>query len=246
MENINKTDELLKRFNENYNGLLSMIQNSINTSINEIKSMINQIPELTHSLTTLDKSITDIDAQVTKQRDEKEILERDISELKDKIRKGKDESAELLTEVLNLNAIGSDFENQLEQVNRENVQATQEKEQLTEKVRNFRLKLEETEKNQEAELQKKRDTVVAAMQSVERIQNEEPILDFLLAEGSRDTPELEIIAALSETGQANLDEIKRKASVPAAIAVRSVRKLHDAGLIQFDETHNNVRLLKQI
>ena len=84
------------------------------------------------------------------------------------------------------------------------------------------------------------------MQSVERIQNEEPILDFLLAEGSRDTPELEIIAALSETGQANLDEIKRKASVPAAIAVRSVRKLHDAGLIQFDETHNNVRLLKQI
>ena len=124
--------------------------------------------------------------------------------------------------------------------------ATAEKTSLEEKVKDLTRKVEETERTQEAELKEKRDSVVTAMQAVERMQNEAPVLDYLLAEGSRDTPELEILTVLGDSGEASVDDIKKKAGVPAAIALRSIRKLHDMDLIEYDEPNNQVRLLKPI
>ncbi|MHA2059927.1 MAG: hypothetical protein ACW976_04030 [Candidatus Ranarchaeia archaeon] len=246
MENVTKTDELLKQLKEDVDSLRTSFQDQITSIANEVDGLINKTPEVSHYLDNLEKRIGEVEEQISRQRGSREILETEVAELKDNIGEAEVNETQLENEVKKLSETTQDLTNQVEQVNREIEKAVTEKTTLEERVKTMTRKVEETEKLQEAELKEKRDSVVTAMQAVERMQNEAPVLDYLLAEGSRDTPELEILTVLGEKPEASVDEIKQKARVPAAIALRSIRKLHDMDLIEFDEPNNQVRLLKQI
>ncbi|MHA2407464.1 MAG: hypothetical protein ACXACA_03760 [Candidatus Ranarchaeia archaeon] len=245
MENVTKTDELLKQLKEDVDSLRSSFQDQITSVTNEIEGLINKTPEVSHYMDNLEKRIGEVEEQISRQRENRETLETEVADLKDNIGQSEVEDTQLDNEVKKLTETTEDLGNQVEQVNREIEKAVSEKTTLEEKVRNLTKSVEDTEKLQEAELREKRESVVTAMQAVERMQSEAPVLDYLLAEGSRDTPELEILTVLGEKTEASVDEIKQKAQVPAAIALRSIRKLHDMDLIEYDEPNNQVRLLKQ-
>ena len=246
MENVNKTDELLRRFKESLEGLKQSFQEQMDTSRSEVEVVINKTPEVGHFLESMMNRITEVEVQIERQRKDREILEGEIANLKTNVGNSEEEGAQLDAEKGKLEEALNDLRTQVEQVKREIDAATSEKNELDLKVKGLEKNVQETEQLQENELKDKRETVVNAMQAVEKMQREEPILDFLLTGGSQDTPELEIITTLVDEGKAPVEEVKKNAKVPAAIAMRTVQKLQETGLIAYDPGSGEVRLLKEI
>ena len=246
MENVNKTDELLRRFKESLEGLKQSFQEQMDTSRSEVELVISKTPEIGHFLESMMNRITEVEVQIERQRRDRDTVESEITNLKSEIAHSEEEGAQIDAERARLEEALNDLRAQVEQVKREIDTATNEKNELDMKVKGLEKNVQETEQLQENELKEKRETVVNAMQAVEKMQREEPILDFLLTGGSQDTPELEIITTLADEGKAPVEEVKKNAKVPAAIAMRTVQKLQDAGLIAYDPGSGEVRLLKGI
>ena len=65
---------------------------------------------------------------------------------------------------------------------------------------------------------------------------------FLMENSDEEIHEVDILAAIMEKGTANLDDLKKQMDVPPIMAVRTIKQMAVKGIINLDESTNEVKL----
>jgi len=104
--------------------------------------------------------------------------------------------------------------------------------------------VEETRKANESEFAEQKQALEEAKRRLEELREANVVVDYLLTEGSAEPPELGILATLLRRREATVEELKRSAKVPPAIATRHINALQQKGIIEV--AGGRVRLVKPI
>ncbi|MFX0097525.1 MAG: winged helix-turn-helix transcriptional regulator, partial [Candidatus Hodarchaeota archaeon] len=95
------------------------------------------------------------------------------------------------------------------------------------------------------EFEEKQTGLQAMQQSLQKIRNEEGVLDYLLSDAGSAPSEIDIVAILAQKRQISQRELQEFVSVPPAIIMKAVRFLEEKGIL-FTSPDGFIRLTKPI
>jgi len=196
------------------------------------------------------KEIEDFEAVVRSQNSELTELKLKSDELDKKLDELKKMKTELTSKISELNS-------SLETVNDDLKTPQLEFENLISKLNSLNQKITSKEDEKSAMNQKKLDyqnrenylqttyteeKMADLNTKLSQLKRNNFFTSFLIENSEEKIPEVDIIATIMTQGSVNLDELKKLLDVPPIMAVRTIKQLAIAGIINLDEDTNIITM----
>lgn len=243
MPEISNIKDLLRKTEEETKELKEFLNSKLESIIEEVNMSNKAMGSLEKNLESTENRIKKYDTQITELKEKKTNLEQTVKDLKSKIEETSNKIAELKDKLSNMKV-------KLEEANKEFIQLKNEKEEKQNKLEELNKKVKQLEeeivrikKANEEEFAEKKAGFNKIREELNKLARENAVIDFILAEGSYSTPEVEILTILFKTKASTIEEIKREVKSPPVVTVRTVRKLAGMNILSYEESTGHVKLL---
>ena len=235
--------DLLKKIEEETSGFKESIITKLESIVEEVKLSNKAVEDVEKEIETTETRIKKYDDQITELKDKKSNLEQAVKNLKANIEKTNNKIAELKDKLSNLKAKLEEANEELAQLKSENEKKEEELEGLNQKVKQLEEEVTRIKRANEEEFAEKSVGLNKIREELSNLVKENAAVDFILAEGSYTTPEVDILTILFQTKVSSIEEIKRGVKVPPVMTVRTVKKLAEMKILSYDESTGQVKLL---
>lgn len=213
-------DELVKGLSETYK-LMKILEK-------EDEELNNEISDLNNQLTSLKTKSEEMDTKIEGLRSKKEESTLKIQELNSNLEKIISDSKKPQFELENLSSKVEGLNGKISAKEAEKAELDQKK------IDN------ENKENQLSGDQKARMAEVEKQNG--RLKKENFFPMFVYEHAPEEISEVDIIATIMEKGTINLDTLKKSLDIPPIMAVRTIKQLALKGLINLNESTNEVSL----
>jgi len=212
--------------------------------VKEIARMLETVGQIEDELAAANQRIQDrqgtlsnLQEQLSQVREAGAGLEAKTADLQSQIGDEQRQISRLEKEFATTKGRLDSITNSLEQRKAQLTKTTTEADDLQRRIG------EQAEANSQA-LATRKQQLAALQVQVQQIQEYNPVADFLVSEGV-EPPEFEILASLIWKGEVSLDELKKQAKAPPAVALRVVKSLEQKGVVKVSAA-GRVRLAKPL
>jgi len=235
--------DLLKKIEEETSGFKESIVSKLESIIEEVKISNKAVEDVEKEIETTETRIKKYDEQITELKEKKSNLEQAVKNLKANVEETNNKIIELKDKISNIKTKLEEANEELAQLKNENEKKKEELEELNEKVRQLEEEVTRIKKANEEEFAEKSTGLNKIREELSSLVKENAVVDFILAEGSYTTPEVEILTILFQTKVSSIEEIKRGVKVPPVMTVRTIKKLAEMKILSYDESTGQIKLL---
>ena len=243
MSEISSIKDLLRKTEEETRELKEFLSSKLESIIEEINTSNKAVENLEKDLKNIENRIKKYDAQIVELKERRRNLEQTVKDLNLEIEGTKNKIVGLRDKLSNVKAKLEEANKELVQLKNENESKKKELEELNQKVRQLEEEVIRIKKANEEEFAEKSVGLNKIREELNKLAKENAVVDFILAEGSYTTPEVEILTILFQTKVSSIEEIKREVKVPPVMTVRTIRKLAEKNILSYDESTGQVKLL---
>lgn len=243
MSEISNIKDLLRKTEEDTRGLKEFLNSKLESIIEEANASSKAMESLEKDLENTESRIKKYDTQITELKEKKTNLEQVVKNLQLKIEETNNKIVEFKDKF-------SDLKVKLEEANKELIRLKNEKEEkqnkleeLNQRTRQLEEEIVRIKKANEEEFAEKSVGLNKIREELNKLAGENAVVDFILAEGSYSTPEVEILTILFKTRTSTVEEIKREVKSPPVITVRTVKRLAEMNILNYDESTGQIKLL---
>ena len=230
---------LLLRNQERLKTLQETSQKRLDAILNEITTILETVEKIEQELATTDRGIQerkDVISNLTEQlaqiREVGTGVEAHVAGIYNQL--SEEQKAISVLEATRLEVKGQleALETKLEEHKTQHTSVTNQAEKVQQEIAG------RTE-SREQEINELKESLAKAEWELKRVQEENPIAEFLLQEGI-EPPELDILTYLIYKKEASVDDLKRLVKVPPAMATVKIKELEKKGILKIDG--NQVKL----
>ncbi len=230
----------IERFEGSFDMFHQVMQKHFNEIIQNLSLTWKKMKVEQKENSKLQGTIREQESELTELRTRSEELDRKIEDLNSKKEELTLETRELKSEELkitdSLNKPKLELENlstKIDSINEKIIAKESENTNLTQK------KIDNG--NRENEL---KSTFAKRMDELEKqlvqLKQNNFFTSFLIAHSDEDIPEVDILAAIMQKGRCKLDDLKKQLDFPPIMAVRTIKQLALAGIINLDENTGTI------
>jgi len=243
MSEISNIKNLLRKTEEDTRELKEFLNSKLESIIEEVNASSKALESLEKDLENTESRIKKYDMQITELKEKKTNLEQAVKNLKLKIEETNNKIVELKDKLSDLKVKLEDASKELIQLKNEKEEKQKKLEKLNQKIRQLEEEIVRIKKANEEEFAEKSVGLNKIKEELNKLARENAVVNFILAEGSYSTPEVEILTILFKTRASTIEEIKRGVKAPPVMTVRTLRKLAEMNILSYDETTGQVKLL---
>jgi chromosome segregation ATPase len=226
--------------------LTKSIEAVVNSFSEESKTIIETVDKIDAQLQAADERITTHDSNISNLEEKKQNLKAEVTSLEQKVRELDKKITSLTTETGSTSKDLMKAEETLKQHTTKIQSAKSENERLERAVSEIEQNTEKTRTSYDKEFQERRTAYEDAQKRARELTVKEPVADFLLTEATQEPTEIAIIAQLVKAGGiGSVDELKKAAKVPPALAVRTILSLEQKEII-VREGPDKIKLAKAV
>jgi len=245
MSEIARIKELLGIGESKISDLKEIASTGLKSILKEIKVANQAVQAVEQKIQETERRIETSEEQIVNLRDNRNNLQVGNEKLKEELAKLNRETVDLKREVDNLQSKIGDYNSQLGQIQSRTTDQDSELREVTNTADGLQREIERTRLSNQQEFEEKQTGLQTMQQNLQRIRNEEAILDYLLSDASSAPSEIDIVAVLSQKRQISQRELQEFVSVPPAITMKVVRSLEEKGIL-FTSPDGFIRLTKPI
>ncbi len=243
MSEISNIKDLLRKTEEDTKELKGFLNSKLESIIEEVNSSSKALESLEKDLENTESRIKKYDTQITELKEKKTNLEQAVKNLKLKIEETNNKIVEFKDKISDLKVKLENASKELIQLKNEKEEKQKKLEELNQKVKQLKEEIVRIKKANEEEFTEKSVGLNKIREELNKLASENAVIDFILAEGSYSTPEVEILTILFKTRASTVEEIKREVKAPPVMTVRTLRKLAEMNVLSYNETTGQVKLL---
>jgi chromosome segregation ATPase len=239
-----RTKDLLKRHQSRLEAFRTTTDSKLAVLLKEVAQTLEAVARIETDLAASDQRIQDrrdtlsnSQEQLSQVREAGLGLEAKVADLQSQIGEEQRQISSLEKGLAETKGRLESATNQLEQRTAQLTRATAQADDL-------RQRISTQEEANSQELAMRRQQLTASQAEAQQIRDSNPVSDFLVSEGV-EPPEFEILALLIWKSEVTLDELKKQAKVPPAVALRVVKSLEQKGIIKVSAA-GRVRLSKPL
>ncbi|MFX0069364.1 MAG: hypothetical protein ACFFC5_02075 [Promethearchaeota archaeon] len=245
MSEIARIKELLGIGESKINDLKEIASTRLKSILKEIKVADQAIHAVEQKLQETERRIETSEEQIVNLRDNRNNLQAGNEKLKEELAKLSQETADLKRQVDNLRSKIGDYNSQLGQIQSRTTDQDSELKEVTNTADGLQREIERTRLSNQQEFEEKQTGLQTMQQTLEKIRNEEAVLDYLLSDAGSTPSEIDIVAVLAQKRQISQRELQEFVSVPPAITMKVLRSLEEKGIL-FTAPDGFIRLTKPI
>ncbi len=242
MSDINNLQESLNQTGVQVKGLKSRVIANMDETIAALDKIEGSLPDIESDLATIQKQIQDNEDRIHALKDEKIKLSGEIKTVEESIQQSKDQITELGEYNTKLESSIQQLDSNATQEKLTQTRVTTETEQEKQKIQDLSARLEAKKNANENEFKEKQLHLEQLNRETKQLKENDPVIAFLLAEGNQNLPEVEIIRMLAQQPIVKVDAIKQNVSLAPALVSRTLLRLQQAKILDFDESNGIVKL----
>ena len=233
MSEVDRLKELINKNETRIRELGKSIEEALNSYSEESKRILIVAERVDENLEEADKRISEYDAQVTSLEEKRQGLKSETGFLEQKIREAEKRISSITSEINSTNKDVLRIQDNIKQFQTKIDAARTDLEKYEKEIDELEKGIEDTRQSNEKEFNERNTAYTDALKKTKELSEKEPIMDFLLTEASSEPPEIPIVAKLiTESGLANIDDLKKTTKVPPAIALRTISTLEQKGIVE--------------
>jgi chromosome segregation ATPase len=231
MAELTRTKDLLKRHQSRTEVFRTTMDSKLAAALKEVVQTIDAVARIETELAATEQCIQDrqdtlsnLQEQLSQVREAGMGLEAQVADLQSQIG---DEQRQISSLEKGLAETKGRLESATNSLEQRKAQLTK----VATQVDDLQRRIGKQQETSNQELAARRQQLTASQAEVQQIREANPVSDFLVSEGV-EPPEFEILASLIWKGEVTLDELKKQAKVPPAVALRVVKSLEQKGIIK--------------
>ncbi|MHA1713520.1 MAG: hypothetical protein ACTSW4_05735 [Candidatus Ranarchaeia archaeon] len=245
MSEFDSLKETLTKIDSQLNNLESLFKEKLKMVYNEVKRIIKSVPKAQEELVSIENRIQDDDVKAERLRATRSDLEHKINaaveetdQLKDELKTVEQENSLLEENLRNLEA-------EINQETWSKSSLEKDAEQVRRTASDLNARIDAKKKANENEFIEKKLHLDQVKRELKQLEERETVITFLLKESSQNLPEVDILRILKETPVTQLDTIKANITMPPALVNRTLVKLGEHGIIEYDQGRAIIKLIKE-
>ncbi len=245
MSEIARIKELLGIGESKISDLREVASTGLKSILKEIAAANQAIQAVEQKLRETERRIETSEEQIASLRDKRSNLQAGNEKLKEELAKLSQETADLKRDVDDLQSKIGDYNSQLGRVQSRITDQDSKLREATSTADRLRREIERIKLSNKQEFEEKQAGLGVMQQNLQKIRNEEAILDYLLSDAGSAPSEIDIVAVLAQKSQLSQKELQEFVKVPPAITMKVVRSLEEKGIL-FVSPDGFIRLSKPI
>lgn len=245
MSEIARIKELLGIGESKISDLKEIASSGLKSILKEIKVANQAVQAVEQKIQETERRIETSEEQIVNLRDKRNDLQVGNEKLKEGLAKLSQEASDLKREVDNMQSKIGDYNSQLGQIQSRTINQDSELKEATNTADRLQREIEGTKLSNQQEFEEKQTGLQTIQQNLQKIRNEEAILDYLLSDAGSAPSEISIVAVLAQKSQISQRELQEFVSVPPAITMKVVRSLEEKGIL-FISPDGFIRLTKPV
>jgi uncharacterized protein YqgV (UPF0045/DUF77 family) len=239
-----RTQDLLKRHQSRLEAFRTTTDGKLAVLLREVAQALEAVTRIEADLATADQRIQDrqdtmsnLQERLSQVQEAGIGLEAQVADLQSQIGEEQRQIPSLEKTLADITGRLESATSQLDQRKAQLAAATTQADDLQRRIG------QQQEANRQ-ELEAHKQQLIVSQGEARQIRESNPVSDFLVSEGV-EPPEFEILALLLWKTEVTIDELKKQAKVPPAVALRVVKSLEQKGILKVSAA-GRVRLAKPL
>ena len=236
--------ETLSKIDVQIGNLESIFKDKLKNVNNEVKRVFKSIPKVQEELVDIENRIKADDVKAERLRQTRGELELQISSTNEETGQLKEELILNQQENVALEGTFRTLDSQINQETWAKSSTEKDSEQIRHTATDLAARIDAKKKANENEFIEKKLHLDQVKRELVQLEEKEVIISYLLKEGSQDIPEVDILSVLKDNPVVQLEAIKENSSMPPAMVNRTLIKLQERGIIDYDQGRGVIKLIK--
>ena len=237
--------ETLSKIDIQIGSLESIFKDKLKIVNNEVKRILKSVPKVQEELVDIENRIKADDTKAERLRQTRGDLEHKISSTNDETGQLKAELSLNQQENTSLEDRLRTLESQINQETWSKSSTEKDSEQIRHTATDLSARIDAKNKANENEFIEKKLHLDQVKLELVQLEEKEVIISYLLKEASQDIPEVDILSVLKDNPVVQLEAIKENSSMPPAMVNRTLIKLQERRIIDYDQGRGVIKLIKE-